>query len=111
MNMITPKRYTLCPEDNTFVLLLLILFSLGTYYFRWLVRVSRLFNDNPATNILLVIFTAGIWGFYLNLRYMEKSEKLNRRESGWYTLFLGFIFPLPILIVQNNINEYFVSLN
>lgn len=109
--MTTPNKYTLSPEDNTFVLLLLLFFSLGTYYFRWLARVSRLLNDNPVTNILLVIFTCGIWGFYLNLRYMDKSEGLNKREAPWYYLFLAIFFPLPILIIQNNINEYYTSLN
>jgi hypothetical protein len=100
------KTYTITPEDNTFILLLLLLFSCGTYYFRWVAKVSTLFNENPVTNILLIVLTFGLWGLYLNMRYLDKSERLNDRRSSWYMVLFIFISPL---IVQNNINEYFNS--
>ena len=90
------------PEDNLLVFFLLMIITLGMYYFWWLARVSRIFDDDPIINILLTIFTLGIWGLYLNLKYLQKSELLNGRDSKWYMiLFLPF---LPIMI-QHNINE------
>jgi MFS superfamily sulfate permease-like transporter len=92
------------PENNLVVLLLLLLLTGGLYYFWWLVRASRIFGDNPVSNVMLVIFTAGLWAIYLNLKYMQKSEEINSRDMKWYmVLFL----PMSVLIIQNNINERF----
>ena len=98
MNKSTKK----IPENNLIILLLLLIFSLNLYYFWWLARVSRLFGNNPVSNVLLVIFTFGFWGIYLNLKYMQKSEELNQREMKWYMI---FFIPISTLIIQNNINE------
>lgn len=96
------KKYDYIPEDNLIVLLLLILLTGGIYYFWWLVRISRMFGDDPVSNVLLVIFTVGVWGLYLSLKYMQKSEELNQRDMKWY---MFFFLPMSILIIQNNINE------
>lgn len=90
------------PENNLVILFLLILFTGGLYYFWWLARASRVFGDTPAVNILLTIFTAGLWSLYINLHYMHKSEVLNGREAQWYMIFFVFLSPM---IIQNNINE------
>ncbi|MDY6934997.1 MAG: hypothetical protein SVZ03_12355 [Spirochaetota bacterium] len=90
------------PENNLVILLLLILLTAGLYYFWWLARASKIFNDDPAMNILLVILTIGIWGLYINLKYMQKSEEINGRDMKWY-LFL--FLPISFLIIQHNINE------
>lgn len=100
------KSYKLLPEDNAVILFLLIIFSAGLYYFVWLARISRIFNDNPHTNIILTFLTAGIWGLYLNIRYLQKSEELNHREFKWHYLLFVPILPLPPLMIQNNISEY-----
>ena len=90
------------PENNLVVLFLLFILTFGFYYFWWLARVSRLFDDNPVSNIILAIFTLGIWSLYLNMKYMQKSEELNGREIKWYMVFFLIISPL---IIQHNINE------
>lgn len=93
------------PENNLVVLLLLMTITCGLYYFWWLARVSRVFNEDPVINILLTIFTVGIWGLYLNLKYLQKSELLNGRDVKWYMiLFLPFLIIFPI-IIQHNLNE------
>ena len=90
------------PENNLVVLLLLFLLTAGLYYFWWQARTSRVFGENPVSNIMLTIFTAGLWGLFLNLKFMQKSEELNNREPMWYmVLFL----PMSVLVIQNNINE------
>ena len=90
------------PENNLIILLLLMIFTCGFYYFWWLARTSRIFGENPVSNIMLTIFTSGIWAVYTNLKYMQKSEEINNRDLKWYmVLFL----PLAVLIIQNNINE------
>lgn len=93
------------PENNLVVLLLLLLVTGGLYYFWWMVRISRTFRDNPVSNVLLAIFTCGLWGLYLNLRYMQKSEELNSRDMKWFMAIFLFIPPIAVLIIQNNINE------
>jgi hypothetical protein len=90
------------PENNLVVLFFMMVLTLGLYYFWWLARTSRIFGEDPVINILLAIFTFGMWGVYLNLRYMQKSEMLNGREVKWYIIL--FILILPIMI-QNNLNE------
>lgn len=90
------------PENNLVILFLLLFLTGGLYYFWWLARVSEIFGDNPVTNILLVICTLGLWSLYINLKYMQKSEELNRREIKW---FMVFFLPISPLIVQHNINE------
>lgn len=90
------------PENNLVVLFLLVVLTGGLYYFWWLARVSRLFNDNPLSNILLSILTCGIWTAYLNLKFMQKSEEINGRDLKWY---MFFFLPLSFLIIQHNINE------
>ena len=90
------------PENNLFVLFLLIIATVGFYYFWWLARTSKLFNDDPIINIIMTIFTGGIWGLYLNLKYHQKSENINGRDAKWYMIF--FLPALPIMI-QHNINE------
>jgi len=90
------------PENNLVVLLLLFVLTLGLYYFWWLARVSRVFNDDPVINILLTIFTFGLWGVYLSLKYLQKSEILNGRDVKWYMIF--FVPVMPI-IIQHNLNE------
>ena len=93
------------PENNLVVLFFLMIITCGIYYFWWLTRVSKLFNDDPVINILLTIFTGGIWGLYLNLKYLQKSEFLNGRDAKWYMiLFLPLLLIFPIFI-QHNINE------
>ncbi|MBN2435459.1 MAG: hypothetical protein JXK07_09375 [Spirochaetes bacterium] len=99
-------QYKPIPEDNTFILMLLIIFSGGLYYLWWLSRVSRLFNDNPVTNILLVFATLGLWALYLNIRYLQKSEEINGRSIQWYII---FFLPFAVLIIQNNINEHYLK--
>lgn len=90
------------PENNLVVMLLLIVLTLGTYYFWWLSRVSRVFGDDPVMNILMTIFTFGMWGVYLNLKYMQKSELLNGRDLKWFMI---FFLPISPIIIQHNINE------
>lgn len=90
------------PENNLVVLFLLTILTGGLYIFWWLARVSKIFNDNPASNILLIIFTVGIWYLYISLKYMQRSEELNRRSMLWYMI---FFLPISFLIIQNNINE------
>jgi hypothetical protein len=90
------------PENNLVVLFLLMVLTLGLYYFWWLARVSRMFNDDPVINILLTVFTFGIWGVYLSLKYLQKSEILNGRDIKWYMIF--FVPVMPI-IIQHNLNE------
>jgi uncharacterized membrane protein YjgN (DUF898 family) len=95
------------PENNLVVLFLMMVMTLGLYYFWWLARVSKTFEDDPVINILLTIFTVGIWGLYLNLKYLQKSEIINGRDVKWYMiLFLPFFFIFP-LIIQHNLNERF----
>ena len=93
------------PENNLVVLLFLLLVTGGLYYFWWIVRISRTFRDNPVSNVLLTIFTCGLWGLYLNLRYMQKSEELNSRDMKWFMAIFLFIPVIAVLIIQNNINE------
>ena len=93
------------PENNLVVLLLLTILTSGIYLFWWLARVSRVFNDNPVTNILLVIFTVGVWFIYINIKYLQKSEELNGREMSWFMVFFVTILPISFLIIQHNINE------
>ncbi len=100
------KTFKIIPEDNPVILFLLLIFSFGLYYFVWLARMSRLFNDNPTSNIILFIMTAGIWGLYLNIRYLQKSEELNKRDFKWFFLLFVLLGPLPMLIIQNNVSEY-----
>jgi hypothetical protein len=98
--------YEYIPENNPVVLFLLILITAGLYYFWWLARASRVFNDDPIINILLSIFTVGIWSLYLNLKYMQKSEIINGREPKGYMIFFVLFGPLIVpLIIQSNINE------
>ncbi len=92
------------PENNLVVLFLLLILTLGLYYFWWLARVSRIFNDNPISNILLVILTFGSWSIYINVKFIQRSEEINGREMKWYMVFFLFMAPL---IVQHNINEKF----
>ena len=90
------------PENNLVVLLLLFILTGGLYYFWWLARASRVFNDDPVINIVLTVFSAGIWSLYINLRYMQKSESLNGRDMKWFMALFFFISPI---IIQHNINE------
>ena len=92
------------PENNLMVMLLLIILTFGLYYFWWLAKVSRIFSDDPVINILLTIFTLGIWSLYLNLQSMQKSEMLNGRDMKW---FMFLFLPISPLIIQHNINEKF----
>lgn len=93
------------PENNLFVLLLLMILTCGLYYFWWLARVSKIFEDDPVINILLTVFTIGIWGLYLDLKYLQKSEMMNGRDAKWYMiLFLPLLIIFPIFI-QHNLNE------
>ena len=86
------------------VVFLLLILSFGTYFFWWVARVSRVFGDDPVMNILLTIFTCGIWGIYLCLKYMQKSELLNGRDMKW---FMVLFLPISPIIIQHNINEKF----
>jgi len=90
------------PENNLVVLFLLFLLTGGVYYFWWLARTSEIFNDNPVSNILLVVLTLGFWGLYINVKYIQKSEEINGREMKWYLVFFLVIAPL---IIQHNVNE------
>ncbi len=90
------------PENNLVVLLLLLIITGGIYYLWWLTRTSSLFGDDPVINILLTVFTLGIWGLYLNLKYLQKSEMINGRDVKWYMILFVLIAPL---IIQHNINE------
>ena len=90
------------PENNLMVMLLLLILTGGLYYFWWLAKISRIFNDDPAINILLSVFTMGIWSLYINLKYMQKSEMLNGRDLKW---FMFLFLPISPLIIQHNINE------
>jgi hypothetical protein len=93
------------PENNLVVLLLMLFVTGGLYYFWWMVRTSKAFGDNPVSNVILTIFTVGLWGLYLNLRYMQKSEELNNRDMKWFMIVFLFIPVIAVLIIQNNINE------
>lgn len=90
------------PENNLVVLFLLTILTAGLYLFWWIARASRIFDENPVSNILLIIFTAGIWYLYISLKYMQKSEQLNGRDMKWYMI---IFLPISFLIIQNNINE------
>ncbi len=83
------------PENNLMVMFLLIIITMGTYYFWWLARTSRVFGDDPVMNILLTIFTFGIWSLYLNLKYMQKSEMMNGRDMKWFMI---LFLPIPRLL-------------
>jgi len=96
--------YDYIPENNLVVMFLLFILTLGLYYFWWLARVSRVFGDDPVMNILLTIFTCGLWGLYLNLKYLQKSEILNGRDIKWFMI---LFFPILPVIIQHNINEKF----
>ena len=94
------------PENNLVILFLLIILTCGLYYFWWLARTSRVFNDDPVINILLTIFSAGIWGMYITLKYMQKSEMLNGRDMKWFMIIFLPLWPVIIpIIIQHNINE------
>ncbi len=90
------------PENNLVVLFFLLILTGGLYYFWWLARVSRIFNDDPVMNIILTIFTAGLWSLYLNLKYLQKSEMINGRDVKWYMI---LFLPLSPIIIQHNVNE------
>ncbi len=90
------------PENNLVVLLLLMILTGGLYYFWWVARVSRVFDDDPVINILLAVFTLGIWTIYLNIRYLQKSEMLNGRDIKWIMI---IFLPISPIIIQHNINE------
>ncbi len=92
------------PEDNLVVMFLLFILTAGLYYFWWLARASKIFSDNPVSNILLVLLTAGIWSLYINIKYMQKSEEINGREMKWHMV---LFVPISPLIIQHNINERF----
>ena len=94
------------PENNLVVLFLLVILTSGLYYFWWLARISKIFDDNPVSNILLFILTLGIWGLYINLKYIQKSEELNGRDMKWYLI---LFLPISFLIIQHNINERYFS--
>ncbi len=98
------------PENNLVVLLFLIVLTGGLYYFWWLARVSRVFGDDPVINVLLTVFTAGIWMLYLNFKYLQKSEIINGRDAKWFMIIFLPVSPviLPI-IIQHNINEKYFS--
>ncbi len=96
--------YEYIPENNLVVMFLLFVLTLGMYYFWWLARVSGVFGDDPVMNILLTIFTCGVWGLYLNLKYLQKSEILNGRDSKWFMI---LFLPILPIIIQHNINEKF----
>jgi len=113
------------PEDNLFVLFLLMILTGGLYYFWWLARTSKFFGDDPTTNVLIALFTiaggaavfyftgnlliaavlGAIWVLYLNIRYFHKSELLNEREMLWCMALLLFVLPFAFLMIQSNINE------
>jgi hypothetical protein len=94
------------PENNPFVLFLLIVLTGTLYTLWWQARTSRVFKEDPVVNVVLTIFTLGIWGIFLNFRYLQKSELLNGREMKWYVvLFLPFSPVLYPIIIQSNINE------
>ena len=90
------------PENNLFVLLLLFILTGGLYYFWWLVRISRIFGDDPVINVLLSVFTIGLWTVYLNMKYLQKSEMINGRDSKWIMI---FFLPIIPLVIQHNVNE------
>jgi hypothetical protein len=90
------------PENNLVVLLLLFVLSGSLYYFWWLARVSRTFGDDPVMNIILSVFTLGLWSIYICLKYMQKSEMMNGRDMKWYMV---FFLPLSPIIIQHNLNE------
>lgn len=90
------------PENNLVVLILLFILSGGIYYFWWLSRVSRVFGDDPVINILMIVFSFGLWSLYLNIKYLQKSEMLNGRDVKWFMIFFLLISPI---IIQHNINE------
>ena len=96
------------PENNLFVLYLLLLVTGGLYIFWWLARVSKIFQEDPVKNILLCIFTGGIWLLYILLKFMQKSEALNGRSMNWLLLVFFPLAPVIMpLIIQHNINEKF----
>lgn len=90
------------PENNLVVLFLLIVLTAGLYYFWWLARVSAIFGDDAVINVMLSVFTLGLWTVYLNLKYLQKSEMINGRDSKWVMI---LVYPLIPVIIQNNINE------
>jgi hypothetical protein len=81
---------------------MLFIFSGGVYYFWWLSRVSRVFGDDPVINILMSVFSFGIWSLYLNIKYLQKSEMLNGRDVKWFMI---LFLPISPIIIQHNINE------
>ena len=92
------------PENNLVVIFLLIAITFGFYYFWWLARISRVFNDDPVMNIILTVFTLGMWSVYLNLKYMQKSEMINGRDMKWFMI---LFLPISPIIIQHNVNEKF----
>ncbi len=94
------------PENNLVVLLLLMFLTGFLYYFWWLARISKVFNDDPAVNIMLTVFTGGIWAVYLNLKYLQRSEMMNGRDVKWYAV---LFLPIAPIIIQHNVNEKYYS--
>jgi len=117
------EEYT--PEDNLFVLFLLMILTGGLYYFLWLAKTSKFFGDDSTANVLIALFTiaggaavfyftgnifmavalGAIWVLYLNMRYFHKSELLHKRATLWCMALLLPVLPLALLMIQNNINE------
>ena len=113
------------PEDNLFVLFLLIILTGGLYYFFWLAKTSKFFGDDSTANVLLTLITmasgvavfrftgnlhvavvlGAIWVLYLHIRYFHKSELLHKREMLWCMALFLLVLPLAPLMIQNNINE------
>ena len=90
------------PENNLVVMFLLIILTLGLYFLWWIPKVSRVFDDNPVTNVILIFLTGGLWFIYLTLIYLQKSDMLNGRDTKWVMI---LFFPILPLIIQHNINE------
>ncbi len=90
------------PEDNLVILFFLFILTGGLYYFWWISRVSKIFGDDPVINVALSVFTAGLWGIYLLLKYLQKSEIINGRDVKWYMI---LFLPISPIIIQHNINE------
>jgi hypothetical protein len=92
------------PENNLVVLFLLFILTGGVYYFWWISKISRIFGDDPVINVLLSIFTVGLWALYLFIKYLQKSELINGRDIKWYMI---LFLPISPIIIQHNINEKF----
>ena len=78
------RRNTMLVKRNISISLILCFVTFGIYYIYWLYKIDQelseeLGNDNmPVYDILLIIFTLGLYGYYL---YYRNGKQINLLEN------------------------------